>query len=207
VGFHCKEAPTKGGETTLALAQEITNEIQKTDLWSRYQGQTLHYTSSYSAQEWVSLFGADKAEAEKRCGCLGTCQWQEDGSLKVLFVAPVTKEIGGIELWYNQINLLANAPDQNVTLSDGSPIPQKDVEQINAIKQKVLLQASFKWERDNVFSNCAQENPSFASRHTLIFPILPPPPACGPCCPPRIDPASTPPPVCPPRVDPNQNTY
>ncbi|KAI8741949.1 clavaminate synthase protein [Biomphalaria glabrata] len=134
--------------------------------------------SSAIGRGWKSTFLTnDKAEAEKKCLEQGTSfEWLPNGCLKtVTAVLPAIKEDirTGKKVWFNSIIAAylgwrdsRNPPGKAVTFSDGTPMPDAIMEDLEKILDQLAVDVT--WEKGDVM--LVDNNQALHARRTFTPP-------------------------------------
>ncbi|KAL7152907.1 hypothetical protein ABFS83_04G129500 [Erythranthe nasuta] len=161
----CEVAPPHGGETPFIPSFRVTErmleefpefveELDKKGLKYTFKVLGKKDSSSTKGRGWENAFGtSDKAEAEKKANALGFgVEWLPEGGVKTILgplsLTRVFEERKGRRMWFNTVVGMHRKEVSNVTMADGTEIPEKIVKRCSEILEEESIQ--FKWEKGDV---------------------------------------------------------
>ncbi|KAH9507372.1 hypothetical protein Btru_057942 [Bulinus truncatus] len=169
--FYCDVAPQTGGQTPLVLSNLVYEAMrEKYPQFIRdLEDKKVQYCrvlpeeddpSSPIGRGWKSTFLTDdKAEAERKCQEQGTSfEWLPNGCLKTITaVLPAIRQNirTGKKVWFNSIIAaykgwkdVRNCPEQAVTFSDGTPMPQDIMEDLERTLDQLAVEIT--WQKGDI---------------------------------------------------------
>ncbi|KAK6978471.1 clavaminate synthase-like protein, partial [Biomphalaria glabrata] len=187
--FFCDVAPPSGGQTPIVLSNLVYKAMLEKypQFIADLEQKKIQYTrilpeeddpSSPIGRGWKSTFLTnEKTEAEKKCLEQGTSfEWLPNGCLKtVTAVLPAIKEDirTGKKVWFNSIIAAylgwrdsRNPPGKAVTFSDGTPMPDAIMEDLEKILDQLAVDVT--WEKGDVM--LVDNNQALHARRTFTPP-------------------------------------
>jgi alpha-ketoglutarate-dependent taurine dioxygenase len=172
IWFHCRVAPSRGGETPICDSREVYRRMPGKVL-DRLVDRGLMYVRNFGGGldvPWQEVFNTEeRGEVEDYCRQQGiSCEWKEDGDLRtrqvcqVVALHPRTLE----PCWFNQAHLFhvsglepevraalldAVEPEdlpRNVYYADGSPIEEGLLDEVRGVLEQ--LKVVFPWQAGDI---------------------------------------------------------
>jgi alpha-ketoglutarate-dependent taurine dioxygenase len=170
VGFFCAEPAAEGGETPIADSRAVFQHVDPS-IRERFEAKSVMYVRNYGDAldlPWQEVFQTeDRAVAEEFCRRSGIeFEWQGEDRLRTSQVcqAVAAHPRTGEMVWFNQAHLFhvsslgaeirdallgaANEPPRNAYYGDGSPIDEKDLDQIRKAYDREAI--AFSWQKGDI---------------------------------------------------------
>jgi len=171
LGFFCVAPAAEGGETPIADSRKVLARIGP-EIRERFKQKNVRYVRNYGDAldlPWQDVFQTqDAAEVEKFCRQSGIdFEWKSDQRLRTsqLCQAVARHPHTGDQVWFNQAHLFhvssldaevrqsllaaaGDEPPRNAYYGDGSPIDEKDLEQIRGAYANEAV--TFSWQAGDV---------------------------------------------------------
>lgn len=171
LGFYCVTPAAEGGETPIADSRKVFQRLAP-EIRERFSRKSVSYVRNYGDAldlPWQDVFQTqDAAEVEEFCRQSGIdFEWKSDQRLRTsqLCQAMASHPRTGEQVWFNQAHLFhvssldaevresllaasGDEPPRNAYYGDGSPIDEKDLDQIRAAYLSETV--TFPWQQGDV---------------------------------------------------------
>lgn len=171
IGFFCVEPCAEGGETPIADSHAVYERIDPA-IRERFASKSVMYVRNYGDAldlPWQEVFQTDdRAAAEAFCREAGIdFEWKGEDRLRTAQVcqAVAAHPVTGQMVWFNQAHLFhvsslgaemraaligagGDEPPRNAYYGDGSPIDDRDLEQIRAAYDSETI--AFPWQQGDI---------------------------------------------------------
>jgi alpha-ketoglutarate-dependent taurine dioxygenase len=171
LGFFCVEPAAEGGETPIADSRKVFQRLAP-EISDRFSSRNVRYVRNYGDAldlPWQDVFQTpDAAEVEEFCRQSGIdFEWKSDQRLRTsqLCQAVARHPRTGEWVWFNQAHLFhvssldaevresllaasGDEPPRNAYYGDGSPLDERDLEQIRAAYTSEAI--TFSWQQGDV---------------------------------------------------------
>lgn len=171
LGFFCVTPAAEGGETPIADSRRVFHRLAP-EIRERFSRKSVSYVRNYGDAldlPWQDVFQTqDVAEVEEFCRQSGIdFEWKSDQRLRTsqLCQAMASHPRTGEQVWFNQAHLFhvssldaevresllaasGDEPPRNAYYGDGSPIDEKDLDQIRAAYSSETV--TFPWQQGDV---------------------------------------------------------
>ncbi|MEO6238544.1 MAG: TauD/TfdA family dioxygenase [Vicinamibacterales bacterium] len=171
LGFFCVEPSAEGGETPIADSHAVFQQVDPA-IRDRFASKSVMYVRNYGDAldlPWQEVFQTDdRAAAEAFCRQAGIeFEWKGEDRLRTSQVcqAVAAHPVTGQMVWFNQAHLFhvsslgaemrdallgagGDEPPRNAYYGDGSPIDERDLDQIREAYDKETI--VFPWQKGDI---------------------------------------------------------
>jgi alpha-ketoglutarate-dependent taurine dioxygenase len=171
LGFFCVEPAAEGGETPIADSRKVFQRVDAS-IRERFEKKSVMYVRNYGDAldlPWQNVFQTDdRATAEEFCRQAGIeFEWKGEDRFRTAQVCQAVAAHPGTGqlVWFNQAHLFhvsslspeirdallasaGNEPPRNAYYGDGSPIDDRDLDQIRAAYDSEST--AFSWQKGDI---------------------------------------------------------